>query len=108
MMIDGKFNSNGRPFPTVDIDQDGINLTELHAQVVSGMSRVELRANGDSSVLISKNELDSLERALEILSDSDAMRAIRDQIPLTAQLAAPARSDAPVPESAARFNSLGR
>jgi PHD/YefM family antitoxin component YafN of YafNO toxin-antitoxin module len=105
-MIDAPYDSNGRPFPTVDIDRDGVNLAELHAHVVNRMSRVELRANGDSCVLISKNELDSLERALEILSDSDNVRAVREQIAIAAQLAVPGPADPAA--SVARITSFDR
>ena len=59
----------------------------LHEEVVRFKGRIEVTRNGcdDCCVLISKAELDSLEQALAILSDTDGVKAMSSQI---AQLAA--------------------
>lgn len=84
-MIDAAYDSSGKPFLTVNIDTDEIDLAELHSQVVQRYGRVEFVCNGETSILMSKPELDSLEKALEILSDNDTVRAIRDHIAMMAQ-----------------------
>ncbi len=62
-------------------------LEQLHADVVRHKGRIEITLAGcdECCVLISKAELESLERALAILSDTDGVRAMSGQI---AQLAA--------------------
>ena len=59
-------------------------LAELHEQVIRRQKRFELTRDGESCVLISKHELESLERALEILARTDTYRAMSRKI---AQLA---------------------
>ncbi len=92
-MIDADYDSSDKPFLTVNIDTDEIDLVDLHAQVLRRYGRVELVRNGEACILVSKPELDSLEKALEILSDNDTVRAIRNQIAMMAQFtgAEPAR-----------------
>jgi PHD/YefM family antitoxin component YafN of YafNO toxin-antitoxin module len=62
-------------------------LADLSLRVGTRRQRIEIvpEAGGDACVLISKTELECLERALEILGDSDAVRDMAGQI---AQLAA--------------------
>ena len=62
-------------------------LDALHADVVLHKGRIEITRDGcdDCCVLISKCELEALEQALAILSDTDGVRAMSGQI---AQLAA--------------------
>jgi PHD/YefM family antitoxin component YafN of YafNO toxin-antitoxin module len=62
-------------------------LGDLCLRVAAERRRIEIvpEAGGDACVLISKTELESLERALEILGDSDAVQDMAGQI---AQLAA--------------------
>jgi PHD/YefM family antitoxin component YafN of YafNO toxin-antitoxin module len=64
-----------------------MDLAQLHEFVTRSNARIELTRGGsdDRCILISAAELASLERALEILSDTAAVRDVRDQI---AQLAA--------------------
>jgi len=53
-------------------------LAHLYEQVTQGKQRIEI-ADGDSRdtcVIISRQELESLERALEILSDTDGVREL--------------------------------
>ena len=79
---------------TYDVNLIAPHLQTLHEYVTRTLGRVEI-TRGDSEercVLISKRELESLERALEILSDTDDVRHICGKI---AQLAA-ATGPAPV------------
>ena len=70
-----------------DVSLIASNLTTLHEYVARTKGRVEItRAGSDERcVLISQEELQCLERALEILSDTDDVRDMCGQI---AQLAA--------------------
>ena len=70
-----------------DVNPD---LVQLHDMVVRRRGRIELagQADGDVSVLISKHELDAVERALEILSDTSDVRAMRDELARIAALSA--------------------
>jgi hypothetical protein len=72
---------------TYDVSVIASNLASLHEYVARVNGRVEItRAGTDQRcVLLSKEELDSLERALEILSDTDD---VRDMCGKIAQLAA--------------------
>ena len=76
-----------RYFETYDCGHVGRSLEKLHEEVVRFKGRIEITRNGcdDCCVLISKAELESLEQALAILSDTDGVRAMSGQI---AQLAA--------------------
>ena len=67
-------------------------LEQLHEQVCRRRVRVEVTRDGseDCCVLISKQELDGLERALAILADTDEVKAISGKI---AHLAAVTRSE---------------
>jgi hypothetical protein len=70
---------------TVDIAEGPIELAKLHEHVLSRNARVEFttgaaNANAPTTVLISKHELDGLERALEILSATDDVRAMRSEL----------------------------
>lgn len=57
------------PFQVLDIRTAGGSLEHLHAQVVRCSGRIEIRCpSGNVCVLISKTELESLEQAIEILS----------------------------------------
>ncbi len=73
-------------FETHDVGHVMQTLETLHDDVVRFKGRIEItRSGGDGAcVLMSKAELDSLERALAILSDTDGIKATSGQI---AQLA---------------------
>jgi len=60
-------------FHTLNVSQFLAQIEELHGRVSQGHGRIELTRDGcnDVCVLISKAELDALERALEILSQTD-------------------------------------
>ena len=70
-----------------DVSLIASNLAHLHEFVTRTKGRVEITRPGSEQrcVLISQEELQSLERALEILSDTDEVRSMCGQI---AQLAA--------------------
>lgn len=63
----------GGCFQAVKLSQCQSSIDELHQLVASGHGRVEITRDGSTHVcvLISKTELESLERALEILSETD-------------------------------------
>jgi len=70
-----------------DVSLIASNLGQLHEFVARTKGRIEITRAGtdERCVLISQEELQALERALEILSDTDNVRDIQVQI---AQLAA--------------------
>lgn len=74
-------------FESYEVSHVGRSLGKLHEEVVRFKGRIEVTRDGcdDCCVLISKAELESLERALAILSDTDGVKAMSGQI---AQLAA--------------------
>ena len=87
----------GNPFATIDLDvaePGNVDLARLHAQVLGNFGRIELLRRGGACVLISKDELDSVEKALEILSSTDTVRLMRQEIALVARVAA---DGAPLP-----------
>jgi len=58
-----------------------MSVTDLHRLVIGKNCRIELAdGNGGVCILISKSELDALEQALEILSDTNECRAMREQL----------------------------
>lgn len=74
-------------YQAMDVTRFRKTLTELHEQVGRMRGRVEVKRRGcdDVCVLISKTELEALERALEILASGPEYQAMCDEI---AQLAA--------------------
>ena len=76
-------------FESYDVADVSRSLEQLHADVVRFKGRIEITRQGcdDCCVLISKAELESLERALAILSDTDGVRAMAGQIATTAHSA---------------------
>jgi hypothetical protein len=74
-------------FQTVAVtDAAGPELSRLHELVVRNFGRVELvGADGETSVVISKVELESLERALEVLSATEDVRELCDAVLHTAR-----------------------
>jgi PHD/YefM family antitoxin component YafN of YafNO toxin-antitoxin module len=84
-----------RHFESYDCGHVSRSLEMLHDEVVRFKGRIEITRPGSSDrcVLISKAELDSLERALAILSDTDEVKAMSGVI---AQLAATCEAPAGV------------
>ena len=76
---------------TYDVAVVAQSLGQLHEYVTRCNGRIEITRPGtdDRCVLLSKAELDALERALEILSDTDGVREISLKIE---QLAAAAEA----------------
>jgi hypothetical protein len=71
----------GGEFETVDLGEPrGVDLAALHERVVRQTSRIELRSRAGASVLISKSELQGLERTIEILSESETVRSLHEQL----------------------------
>jgi hypothetical protein len=70
-----------------DVNHVSRAMRELHERVTCRSVRVVITRDGcdDCCVLISKAELDGLERALEILADTEQVKAMSDKV---AQLAA--------------------
>ena len=70
-----------------DVNVIASNLPSLHEHVTRTLERIEITRPGSEErvVMVSKRELDSLEKALEILSDTEDVRDLSDKI---AQLAA--------------------
>lgn len=63
-------------FSSLDLAELRRSLAEVCQQVAQRQGRVEIKhpETGQTCVLISKAELESLERALQILSDSETVR----------------------------------
>ena len=62
--------SEGSGFSSMSIDQVQLQLNQLFKQTCRAKGRVEIRDGDNCCVLISKEELDALEEALEILSNT--------------------------------------
>ncbi len=63
------------------LDHRGVDLLPLHRLVVGRTGRVELACgDGSKSVLISKDELEALENALLILSNSTELRELHEDV----------------------------
>lgn len=72
---------NDSLFMTVDAGRFGAELLELLCKVTRDKGRVEItNCDGKTCVMISKEELDSLEQALEILSSTDAGKAMHESV----------------------------
>ena len=67
---------------TYDVSIIASNLASLHEYVTRTNGRIEITRPGSDErcVLIGKQELTSLEQALEILSDTDGVRGLQEQI----------------------------
>jgi len=72
---------------TYDVAIVAQSLGQLHEYVTRCNGRIEITRPGtdERCVMLSKSELEALERALEILSDTEGVREISEKI---AQLAA--------------------
>src|SRR4051812_34419357 len=90
-MSDDLNNLNVRAaFTAIEAREAAAIFERLHERVAIHRGRVEITRGGrdgngdlqlnDSCVLISKAELDSLEQAIEILSNTDSAAAMRDEL----------------------------
>ncbi len=79
-------------YPSYDVSVLAPALERLHEHVVRTKGRIEItrRGSDERCVLISKDELQWLERALEILSDTDEVKDISQKIAALAAAAAQA------------------
>lgn len=85
---------SGDCFQTLDVTRVRRALAGIHERVALGIGRVEIKRRGcdDVCVMISKAELEALERALDILSESAEYKSMCETL---TQLAA-ATSDGAV------------
>jgi PHD/YefM family antitoxin component YafN of YafNO toxin-antitoxin module len=95
-MSDGK----ERAHPSVDMTKVGKVMRKLHDQVCGSKQRVEITRPGsdDVCVMISKKELESLEQAMAVLTDTDAFLATCDQIKKLIAAAGMVHGPTPEPE----------
>jgi hypothetical protein len=79
--------SKSQSFTSLRIDIDPIDLVDLHRQVLKTTGRAEFTTrDGQTTVLVCKTELDALEQALAILSDTDHVRSVRDNLARVARM----------------------
>jgi PHD/YefM family antitoxin component YafN of YafNO toxin-antitoxin module len=69
-------------YHTLDAGNLGTDLAHLHELVVQRRSRIEITRNGcdERCVIISKQELDSLEQALNILAETEGFKSMCDHV----------------------------
>ena len=86
-------------FQILDINDVRQALEQLHELIARGCGRIEITRAGcdDCCVLISKAELESLEQALEILSNGSEARAMEDELRQVAQSVVPELPAQPTP-----------
>lgn len=79
-------------FETLDVTRFRQALAKLHEAVGCNKRRVEVTRRGcdDVCVLISKAELESLERALEILAECQEYKSMCEELAQVAASVAPA------------------
>lgn len=79
---------SGGCFHTLGLEQFLKLVDDLHGRVAKGHGRVEITAEGcdDVCILISKAELESLERALEILSETADYRNMCENLSQVASM----------------------
>jgi hypothetical protein len=66
--------SDDSSFGFMTIDQVQSGFRRLHGQICRNRGRIEIRHEQGTCVLISKEELETLEHALEILSNTSDVR----------------------------------
>jgi PHD/YefM family antitoxin component YafN of YafNO toxin-antitoxin module len=80
-MSDGNGNGNGEiRFRFLTIDQAQKGFAQLHDRVCCDKGRVLIQDGDKTCVLISKEELEALEQALEILSNTSDVQKMARQI----------------------------
>lgn len=84
-------------FQSLDLNSVRAAMEKLFEQVLRHQGRVEVMRDGQSCVLISKTELESLEKALEILSSSGDCRQMEQLVAQIASRDAGFEATAPAP-----------
>ena len=80
-MPTAKSDSTGPIFATLDAPALQADLLNLLCRTAREKGRIEItNCGGGACVLISKDELDGLERALEILSRTDGAMKMREEL----------------------------
>jgi hypothetical protein len=90
-------NADDPSFQSLNLAQVQNDLLKLYQKIACEKGRVEIvsQTNGACEcVLISKAELDGLERAIAVLSDSDGVREVSHQIATLALATTPIHSGA--------------
>ncbi len=84
--MSGQNNATESRYASYDLRDAAANFAAVHRSVVDSGKRVEIACedSGTSCVLISKAELECLERAVEILGDSDSVKALCGEIAVLA------------------------
>jgi hypothetical protein len=84
-------------FQSLDVTRFHEALARIHETVHAGRGRVEVTREGcdDVCVLISKCELEALERAVEILSECADYKAMCDEVTRVAAATSVLTGDAP-------------
>jgi PHD/YefM family antitoxin component YafN of YafNO toxin-antitoxin module len=83
-------DDDSSPFLALPLAHVQHDLRKLCEKVAHETGRVEILGPGERTcVLISKAELDGLERALEVLSDAPAVREMTAELAQLAQCAEP-------------------
>ncbi|MGH7180298.1 MAG: hypothetical protein ACREJC_23165 [Tepidisphaeraceae bacterium] len=77
-----------KPFDTVVLGRNEPALSALHQSVLNSCGRIEVVSNGGTCVLISKQELSSMEQALDIYANSELGRSMGRQTARVAHSAA--------------------
>lgn len=82
MAGDGLQGQSRGAFQTLDVTRFRQTLAKLHEAVGCGHGRIEVTRRGcqDVCVLISKCELEALERAIEILAETAEYKSMCDNI----------------------------
>jgi len=84
-------------FQSLNLAQVQNDLLKLYQKIACEKGRVEIVSQTSGAcecVLISKAELDGLERAIAMLSDSDGVKEMTHQIATLAQVATPIQTGA--------------
>lgn len=84
-------NSKG-PFERMHLHSGALDVSQLHTHVLRHGKRIELvDEKGGVTVIISSSELEALETALELLGQTDDVRALHIEV---ARVAAASRNPA--------------
>ncbi len=94
--MSGQNNAMESRYASFDLRDASADFASLHRRVSESGRRVEIvcEDSGTLCVVISKAELECLERAVEILGDSEAVKALCGEIALLAARSNPASAPA--------------